>query len=295
MNNAFAKQSAFSSRALLAFAGVLAVAGLVLLGPTWILLWWHWTTDPLRSIGMVFFPVAIVLLLLEWRRGGWERNGTWWGLLPIVFAILCNRYWVAKGELFVHWKISFNVLPVSLTPYAYVSGLVLLFAGVALWKRAWFPLLLLLLLNPLPTSIVPVIDAHLQVFAAHVTRVFANAIGFHPSTPQLLLMFSPNFGMFIAPGCDGMRGGVTFGYMALIMGYIRRLPGRTWALFTLAAVAIGYLLNLARLCLLVVYYRIAMGHVRLENSAKNADYIIGGCLMLLAAYTFFVYFLQAKQ
>ena len=282
------------AKPLIVAAVALSVLGLLVLEPSFALLWWKWTTDPLRSIGIVFFPVSILLLLREWRASRWMCDGTWLGLLPVAFAILCNLFLISRLEMVVRWKFSFNLVPVSVTPYAYVSGIVLLFGGVRLWKRAWFPLLLLLLLNPLPTSLVPLLDEHLQVAAAHITRMFASAIGFQPSTPQLLLMFSPRFGMFIAPGCDGVRGGVTFGYLALILGYVRRLPARLWMLFTLLAVLLGYVLNFARLCLLVVYYRIAMGHLRMENSAKNADYVIGGTLMLLATYFFFLLFFQAK-
>jgi exosortase J len=99
-------------------------------------------------------------------------------------------------------------------------------------------------------------------------------------------MFTPDFGMFIAPGCDGMRGAVALGYSALIVGYLKRVSIVRWILYVSAAVLLGHLFNLIRLCTLVLYYRIAVGHQRLESMAKQADYAIGAILFLIAVVLF---------
>ena len=65
-------------------------------------------------------------------------------------------------------------------------------------------------------------------------------------------MFTPNFGMYIAPGCNGIRGAVTMGYIALITGYVFRFRRSTHLLTVAGAVLLGYMLNFLRLCLLVV-------------------------------------------
>jgi exosortase J len=130
------------------------------------------------------------------------------------------------------------------------------------------------------------IDIPLQEISARVARAFATLIHFAPTTPQLRLMFSPDFGMFIAPGCDGIRGAVTLGYLALILGYLKRVSLRRWAAYVIGGVLLGYLFNFIRLCVLVVYYRIALGHPTLEGVAKQADYFIGSCLFLVAILIF---------
>jgi exosortase J len=174
------------------------------------------------------------------------------------------------------------VLPI----YLYGSGIDLLFAGPRVWRRAWFPLGLLLLLQPVPGAVNALLDIPLQNLSAHVARSFASAIGFAPTTPQLRLMFSPDFGMFIAPGCDGIRGAVTMGYVALVLGYLKRVSIFRWAAYVVGAVSLGYVFNFTRLCVLVLYYRIALGHPGLEGVAKWADYVIGGCLFLVATFLF---------
>ena len=170
--------------------------------------------------------------------------------------------------------------------YLIGSGVVLLFAGTRVWRRAWFPLGLLLLSQPVPVLTSSVIDIPLQNISARVARSFATLIHFAPTTPQLRLMFSPDFGMFIAPGCDGIRGAVTLGYLALILGYLKRVSLRRWAAYVVGGVLLGYFFNFIRLCVLVVYYRVALGHPTLEGVAKQADYAIGSCLFLIAILIF---------
>lgn len=265
----------------------LVAIGSLGLSPQFISLWTIWTTDPLRSIGMLIAPASIILLLREWRQKGWELRGTWWGMVPLALSfvsILSSRSLIlsiGSGEQTI------NLIPHVLPIYLYASGVVLLIAGVGLWKKAWFPLALLLCLQPVPAFLITSFDLPLQGLSAHIARSFAVLIGFPPTSTELLrLMFTPDFGMFIAPGCDGMRGAVTLGYVALVAGYLKRVSLIRWFLYVTGAVLLGHLFNLIRLCTLVVYYRIAAGHPALENIAKQADYVIGGCLFMVAALLF---------
>ena len=274
---------------------ILAAAGCLGIYREIALLWRCWTTDPLRSIGMLIPPVSIVLTLRVWRQNGWQMRGTWWGLLVIGLSFILSLiresalFFVTGGGALV------SLIPLSLPVYAYGSGVVLLFAGTRVWRKAWFPLGLLLLSQPVPILSSSMIDIPLQNISARVARSFAMLIHFAPTTPQLRLMFSPDFGMFIAPGCDGIRGAVALGYMALVLGYLKRVSFRRWAAYVAGGVLLGYLFNFIRLCVLVVYYRIALGHPVLEGVAKQADYAIGSCLFLVAMLIFLLLARQKRQ
>lgn len=250
------------------------------------LLWRCWTTDPLRSIGMLIPPVSIALTLRVWRQFRWEPRGTWWGLVIVALAWFVSLLHAGAQFFLTAGGALVSLIPLALPVYLYGSGLVLLFAGARVWRKAWFPLGLLLLSQPVPILTSSMIDIPLQNISAHVARSFAALIHFAPTTPQLRLMFSPDFGMFIAPGCDGIRGAVTMGYVALILGYLKQASVRRWAAYVIGGVLLGYFFNLIRLCVLVVYYRIALGHPMLEGLAKQADYAIGSCLFLIAILLF---------
>jgi exosortase J len=255
--------------------------------PLFISLWDTWTTDPLRSIGMLIVPAAVLLILREWRLSGWEVRGTWWGLVPLLLAyldVLRPHFLLVISQSAVS---GVNVLPQTLPLYLLGCGVILLFAGPGVWQRAWFPLALLLLAQPVPGAFVRFLDYPLQSFAARTARVFATSIGFAPTNPEVLkLMFTPTFGMFIAPGCDGLRGAVGLGYAGLFAGYLKRVSLGRWILYVTGGILLGHLFNLIRLCALVLYYRIAVGHPSLENLAREADYFIGGVLFLVAVTLF---------
>ncbi len=274
---------------------ILAAAGCLGIYREIALLWRCWTTDPLRSIGMLIPPVSIVLTLRVWRQNGWQMRGTWWGLLAIGLSFILSLIresallFVAGGGVLV------SLIPLALPVYVYGSGVVLLFAGARVWRKAWFPLGLLLLSQPVPILSSSMIDIPLQNISARVARSFATLIHFAPTTPQLRLMFSPDFGMFIAPGCDGIRGAVALGYVALVLGYLKRVSFRRWAAYVAGGVLLGYLFNFIRLCVLVVYYRIALGHPVLEGVAKQADYAIGSGLFLVAMLIFLRLARQKQQ
>jgi exosortase J len=261
--------------------------GCVGLSPQIIYLWEIWTTDPLRSIGMLIALSSVVLVLRVWRQRGWELRGTWWGMVPMALAFLPI---ILSQKVIFTWGsglLRVNFLPRVFPIYLYATGVILMFAGKRVWRQAWFPLALLLCAQPMPTAVVNSFDLPLQGFSAHAARSFAALIGFPPTNQELLrLMFTPGFGMFIAPGCDGMRGAIALGYTALIVGYLKRVSFGRWILYVCGAVLLGHLFNLIRLCALVLYYRIAVGHPALESVAKQADYAIGGFLFLVSVVLF---------
>lgn len=274
------------SIALWCCIAILTAAGCLGIERELALLWKCWTNDPLRSIGMLIPPASILLTLRVWRQNEWQLRGSWWGLALIGVAFFVSILHQSAELFLTAGGALISLIPLTLPVYFFGSGIILLFAGTRVWRKAWFPLGLLLLSQPVPVLTSSVIDIPLQNISARVARDFATLIHFAPTTPQLRLMFSPDFGMFIAPGCDGIRGAVTLGYLALILGYLKLVSLRRWAAYVIGGVLLGYLFNFIRLCLLVVYYRIALGHPVLENVAKQADYAIGSFLFLAAILIF---------
>lgn len=271
-----------------AVSAVLAVLGAVSISSTLIALWALWTNDALKSIGMFIPPVSFFLILRAWKRLDWELRGTWWGavvLAATAVAVHLRDSAVLVLVLSPQWSIF--VPPHSLVVVAYASGVVLLFGGPRLFRAALFPLLLLWFVNPVPHIFNVYVDLPLQRISAHVARGFAIALHQKLSPDQLRLMFTPDFGMFIAPGCNGIRGAVTMGFIALVAGYLYRFRWYANAAIVLGAVLLGYLFNLLRLCTLVLYYIVALHLPWLQPRAEMGDYIIGACLFLIATFLLF--------
>ncbi len=266
-----------------ALAALLSILGVVLIWPTALTLWSLWVTDPLKSIGMLIPLASLALIIRVWRSLHWELRGTWAGLALLAataLSVYVRQHAVLVLVVAPQWNVYFP--PNSLVALAYVSGAVLLFGGTRLFRAALFPIALILLVNPVPHIFNVFVDLPLQRVSAHVARAFAHALG-QPLTPdQMRLMFTPDFGMFIAPGCNGIRGAVTMGIIALIVGYLSRFRWLAHIAFVVAAVLLGYVFNFVRLCTLVLYYIIALHLPRLQPHGEMADYIIGAGLFLLA-------------
>ena len=271
-----------------AFATTLAVLGLSIIWLTMIRLWVVWTTDALKSIGMFVPLVSLILILRVWKTLDWRTEGTWWGLALLLITAAVERLQQQVSLIMTVWpRWSTPLPPTSLILFAYGSGVVLLIGGVRLFRAALFPILLLLLANPVPDSFSMLVDMPLQHVAAHIARAFAMDLGHSLPPNYLRLMFTPDFGMFIAPGCNGIRGSVTMGFIALIAGYIYRFRWYANALVVMGAILLGYVFNLARLCLLVLYYAVALHFHSLQSKAENADYLIGAALFLIATLFLF--------
>ncbi len=269
-------------------ATALSLAGVFSIWSTVLYLWDLWRTDPLKSIGGFVPVVSLMLILRAWHALGWQTRGRWWGLailLPTVALVHWRDHAVLELVLSPAWTIFLP--PHSLVAFAYVSGVVLLFGGTALYRAALFPIALILLVNPVPHVFNRFIDLPLQHASAATARAFAQALGQRLTPSQLYLMFTPDFGMFIAPGCNGIRGSVTMGFIALVAGFLYRFRLRAWVLVVAGAVLLGYVFNLVRLCVLVLYYVVALRMPWLQSRAETADYLIGAGLFFAATLLLF--------
>jgi exosortase J len=192
-----------------------------------------------------------------------------------LFIVTINKDWLLQ------------IPPLPLVAVVYAAGMVLLFGGMRLLRAAWFPVLLMWAVIPVPQTFSRFIDLPLQHAAASVARAFAHTLGQPLTQDKLRLMFTPEFGMFIAPGCNGIRGAITLGLAAIVVAWLYRFRWFVFAPVVAGAILLGYLFNFLRLCLLVIYYKIALGHSWLQNHARQADLVIGGCLFVLALVIFF--------
>ena len=278
----------FQSRTVVVLASLCALAGLLTIWPSVQALYGIWTTDDLKSMGMVVPLVCYLLILRAWKSLNWETNGSWWG-----FAVLAGSaaLMFLRDQTLLIVTINKNWLlqlpPLPLVAVIYAAGLVLLFGGIRLLKAAWFPVLFMWAVIPVPQTFSRLIDLPLQHASATVARAWAHALGQQLTQDKLRLMFTPEFGMFIAPGCNGIRGAITLGLAAVVVSYLYRFRWYVYAPIVVGAVLLGYLFNFLRLCLLVVYYKIALPYPWLQHHAKIADYVIGGCLFMCALAVFF--------
>ncbi|WP_158747919.1 exosortase J [Acidobacterium sp. S8] len=276
-------------RVLSAILLVAAIGLWWMLGPQAQILWSLWTSNGLDSIGALIPVASIVLAYRAWRGKQWKKGGTWWGL--VLCAAVLLLVWLMKEQgapLLAYQRIGLHLLPIGLLVFLYLSGVVLLFGGYEAYRAAFFPIFLMLFLNPAPNFFTHFIDLPLQYAGAHTARAFAQLIGVPLAVDDLRLMFSPALGMFIAPGCNGLRGAVAMGLMTMIAGHLYGLPLRPRGIYVVSGVVLAYLLNLVRLCGLVLCYKAALGFGLLARHMEAADYFLGSMVFFSGAIFVFV-------
>jgi exosortase J len=276
------------SRTVIALACLCAAAGLFAVFGTVATLVDIWQTDALKSVGMAVPFVCLGLILRDWRALGWETEGTWWGF--VLLAATALLLFIRDQTLFIvtvnkDWLL--QLPPVPLIAVLYAASFVLLFGGWRLLRVAWFPVVLMWAVIPVPQTFSRRIDVPLQHIGASVARNFAHLIGVHLTSSDLKLMFAPTTGMFIAPGCDGLRGSITMGLTAIVIAYLYRFRWYIFLPVVAAGVLLGYVFNFLRLCAMVIYDRISVSYPRLGPHEPLADHIVGACIFVLALAIFF--------
>ena len=247
-----------------------------------------WMTDGLRSIGILVLPVSVWLTFRAWRWSDWQSGGSWWGALIIAVAFSAARFDIRMfPALHLDGGAIINFVPIGFKLLLYVVGAVILFGGTVPLRRALFPISLILLINPCPHFVELLLDLPLQNTGARIARGFASLLGVPLDGDLLHLMFTPRNGVFIAPGCDGLRGAVTLGFATLVAGHLYRLRPWIHVGYVLAAILAAYLLNFLRLCVVVAYTALAT-HVSPSwfSHGEAFDYFEGGILFLLVAGLF---------
>ncbi len=255
-----------------------------------------WQTDALKSVGLAVPFVCFALILRDWRAIGWETEGTWWGFVLLaggVFLVFIRDQMLFIVTVNKDWLLQLPPLP--LVAVLYAASLVLLFGGMRLLRAAWFPVLLMWAVIPVPQTFSRRVDVPLQHAGALVARNFAHVIGVHLNAVDLRLMFSPTTGMFIAPGCDGLRGSITMGLTAIVIAYYYRFRWFVFFPVVVAGVLLGYVFNFLRLCSMVIYDRISVSYPRLGPHEELADHIVGACIFVIALAIFFTAIEKLKR
>jgi exosortase J len=291
-----AKSPTVTPQTAAAIACLCAAVGLFTVFNTVFVLLDIWQTDALKSVGLAVPFVCFALILRDWREIGWESDGSWWGFA--LLAALALTVYVRDQMLLIitvnkHWLL--QLPPVPLLAVLYAASLVLLFGGKRLLRVAWFPVLLMWAVIPVPQTFSSRVDVPLQHAGALVARNFARMIGVHLNSTDLKIMFSPDTGMFIAPGCDGLRGSITMGLTALVIAYLYRFRWYVFLPVVAGGVLLGYVFNFVRLCSMVIYDKISVSHPALGPHEPLADHIVGGCIFFVALLIFFTVANKLKQ
>ena len=218
-----------------------AIAALVLLTITYIPILGsmiqHWRIVPDYSHGFLIVPLALIFAYeKKFHLKAARIEGSWWGvgLLAIGLGLL------ALGQL------GSLLSPLRAGYVLSLMGFVLLFLGAEVFRLLLFPMCFLLLMVPLPQSLVNVVAFPLQLIAAKWAVSALQMIG----VPVLLegnIIHLASGDLFVAEACSGLRSLMALMTLGVVFAHFFRRDSLLQQLILIAStVPIAILVNALR-------------------------------------------------
>ena len=222
----------------------LAVVGLTLTGavalmtfaPILYYMVLHWHQVPDYSHGFLVAPLAVYF---AWAKKPALRRApvqpSWWGLLPLFLGLLA----LGVGRLGV------ELMAMRVAFVLTLHGLVLLLAGLRVYRILAFPLCFLFLMVPLPQSLVNLIAFPLQLGAADLAVDVLHGLGY-PVLREGNIIHLPNSQLFVAEACSGLRSLMALSTLGVVLAYFFRKSWVDRVIIVTSAIPIAVLINAFR-------------------------------------------------
>ena len=225
---------------------LLGLGWLAMFGPTYVALSTSiWATDE-QGHGPIILALAAWLLyrkrLTIAAAAASDRPA------PVLGAVLFALGWLAYavGRSQFIWMLEAGAqIPV-------LAGLLLFFGGRRALKAAWFPLLFLLFMIPLPADLVSMVTAPLKSAVSTVAAWLLYGLGYPVGRSGVILTVG-QYQLLVADACAGLNSMFTLESLGLLymnlMNY--KSPTRNVAL-ALLIIPISFVANVVRVMILVL-------------------------------------------
>jgi exosortase B len=165
------------------------------------------------------------------------RTGT--ALLALGLAM----YAIGRSQDFAQFEVG-SMVPV-------LAGIVLGLRGPTGLRAAWFPLLFLAFVVPLPGSLLDAILVPLKQQVSVAAELIMHGLGFPVARTGVVLTIGP-YQLLIADACSGLNSMISLTGVGLVYVYTAGHASRLHNLVLLALVLpIAFVANMARVCLLM--------------------------------------------
>jgi len=202
-----------------------------------------WQTDE-NGHGPIILAVLGYLFWTRWRDVaraperptpalGWPLFGL--GLLLYVFGRAFN---ISSAEFA-------SQLPVA-------AAMLLLLKGPAALRAAWFPVLYLIFMVPLPGSLVDAITGPLKTWISDIVETLLYAAGYPIARTGVVLSIG-QYQLLVADACSGLHSMFSLTALGTLFMYMMNRPSRAHNAIMLASILpIAFVANIVRVIVLVL-------------------------------------------
>jgi exosortase B len=205
-------------------------------------------------------------------HGLWQTDDQAHG--PIVLAVVVWLFWTHRQAivdtpaasapwlgwpLFVFGLLAYiagrasDISSMELGSQFFVTaGLFLLLKGAAGWRAAWFPILYLIFMTPLPASLVDAMTGPLKGWISTIVVELLYQAGY-PIGQSGVIISIGRYQMLVADACSGLHSMFSLSALGTLFIYIMRRPSRTHNVIMLMAILpIAFISNIVRVIVLVL-------------------------------------------
>jgi exosortase B len=254
---------------------VLVGSGLALLYlPTY----WNAVTGIWQEDDMAHGPIILVVVAwLFWQVSGLIARA------PVHPALGWGWGSLALGLLAYLFGRVLNISSVEFISHVFIaSGILLLLRGPAAVKLAWFPILYLVFLAPLPGTFVDAITQPLKDWISAVVVEVLHAAGY-PIARSGVIITVGQYQLLVADACSGLRSMFSLAALGTLFMYIMKRDNRIHnALMLASIIPVAMISNIVRvIALVLVTYHLG------DEAGQGFLHGAAGMVLMLVALTGF--------
>ena len=249
--------------------------------------------------------LAVMYLPVYWTaaNGIWTTDDNAHG--PIVLAVLVWLFWTKWRSIVdaptqpapvIGWPIfvfglllfmagrAFNMTSLEFGSQLFVAtGVILLLKGIPALRAAWFPVLYLIFMIPLPGTLVDAITGPLKQWISDIVESGLHALGYPIARTGVILQIG-QYQLMVADACSGLHSMFSLSALGTLFMYIMARTSKVHnAIMLLAILPIAFTANIVRVAVLVL----VTYHLGDEAGQGFLHGAAGMVLMLVALVAFF--------
>ncbi len=257
--------------------------------------WW----PVLLGLFVLFVPTYITLANTTWHNDVYAHG-------PIILAVVLWQFWKKSMDITELPGKPSNVLGGSVLLFGLllyilgrsqdillfevgseifiITGTLLLLKGTQAIRIAWFPILFLVFLIPLPSFMLDAMTGPLKQEISIIVDNLLYAMNYPISRSGVVLSIGP-YQLLIADACSGLNSMYALSALGILFVYLRgRATKLHNTLLLLSILPIAFLTNIVRVIalVLVTYYQGDAAGASIHDIAAAMEFIVA--LMLLMVF-----------
>jgi exosortase len=203
-----------------------------------------WGSSEEYSHGFFIVPIAAYVV---WNKrsilSAIPINPSKWGLAFTLFSLALYIFSILAGILTL----------ASFTMVFALSGMILYFFGLRVFKELFFPLFVLLFMIPIPEQMYSAATIPLQLFVSKISVWTASLLGV-PIYREGNVIHLPERALQVVQACSGLRSMISLLTLSLIFGYLTMKSNILRTILFFSGIPIAIFVNIIRVLLMVLIF-----------------------------------------